>query len=88
MKSVSQTMDEALAGSPDPEASDTEADRKKELLQAVWCCGSLTVAGVALRTSLSVKQASTTLSALADEGRLEVRVERGRPLYSLREERA
>ena len=46
--------------------------------------GELAVAGAALETSLTVEEAERTLSALAAKGRLEVRVARGRLLYSLR----
>ncbi len=56
---------------------------REELLQAIGRHGQLTVAGAALETPLSVVQASRMLSELAGQGQLEVRVERGRLLYSL-----
>lgn len=63
------------------------ADGEREILQAIRRHGRLTVAGVALQTSLSVKQANETLSELAGRGRMEIQMERGRLLYSLREDR-
>ena len=45
--------------------------------------GKLTVAGVALETSLTVGEADRMLSALAAKGHLQVTVEHGRLLYSL-----
>ena len=45
--------------------------------------GALTVAGAALETSLTVEEVDRMLSTLAVKGHLEVRVERGRLLYSL-----
>jgi len=57
----------------------TEAAKEKEALRRR---GQLTVAGVALETSLSVEEADQMLSALAAKGHLEVRVEHGRLLYS------
>ena len=60
-----------------------EAAKEKELLEALGRRGALTVAGVALETSLSVEEADRMLSALATKGHLEVRAERGRLLYSL-----
>ena len=66
------------------------AAQEKELLRALRAIrrrGQLTVAGVALETPLSVEQANRMLSELAGQGHLEVRVERGRLLYSLWESR-
>jgi hypothetical protein len=63
----------------------TEAAKEKELLEALRRLGKLTVAGVALETSLSVEEADWMLSALAAKGHLEVRVEHGRLLYSIPE---
>ena len=60
-----------------------EAAREKELLRALASRGELTVAGAALETSLTVEEAERMLSALAAKGHLEVRVARGRLLYSL-----
>ena len=60
---------------------------REELLLAIGRHGQLTVAGAALETPLSVKQASRMLSELAGQGHLKVRVERGRLLYSLWESR-
>jgi capsular polysaccharide biosynthesis protein len=57
----------------------TEAAKEKEALRRR---GQLTVAGVALETSLSVEEADQMFSALAAKGHLEVRVEHGRLLYS------
>ena len=61
----------------------TEAAKEKELLQALGRRGSLTVAGAALETSLTVEEAERMLSALAAKGHLEVSVEHGRLIYSL-----
>ena len=63
------------------------AAQEKVLLQAIRRHGQLTVAGVALETSLSVEQANRRLYELADKGHLEVQAERGRLLYSLWESR-
>ena len=60
-----------------------EAIKEKELLEALRRRGALTVAGVALETSLTVGEADRMLSALAAKGHLEVTVERGRLLYVL-----
>jgi hypothetical protein len=60
-----------------------EGAKEKELLGALGRRGGLTVAGAALETSLTVEEADRMLSALAAKGHLEVRVERGRLLYSL-----
>jgi hypothetical protein len=69
--------------SPSLGASVTEAVKEKEVLEALRRRGELTVAGTALETSLTVEEADRMLSALAAKGHLEVRVERGRLLYSL-----
>lgn len=60
-----------------------EGAAEKELLGALARRGGLTVAGAALETSLTVEEADRMLSALAAKGHLEVRVARGRLLYSL-----
>ena len=67
--------------------SGVRAAKEKELLEALKRRGALTVAGVALETSLSVEEADRILSALVAKGHLEVRVERGRLVYSLWEGR-
>jgi capsular polysaccharide biosynthesis protein len=61
----------------------TDGAKEKELLEALDRRGKLTVAGVALETSLTVEEADRMLSALAAKGHLEVTVARGRLLYSL-----
>ncbi|MEJ7843999.1 MAG: Wzz/FepE/Etk N-terminal domain-containing protein [Rubrobacter sp.] len=61
----------------------TEAAKERELLEALGRRGKLTVAGVALETSLTVEEADRILSALVAKGHLEVTVERGRLLYAL-----
>jgi len=61
----------------------TDGAKEKELLEALERRGKLTVAGVALETSLTVEEADRMLSALAAKGHLEVTVARGRLLYSL-----
>ncbi len=85
MRSASQTP--GRARHPRPGAPSVEAARERKLLLAVRRHGQLTVAGVALETSLLVEEAGRMLSRLAGKGRLEVRVKRGRLLYSLREGR-
>jgi len=60
-----------------------EAAKERELLEALGRRGALTVAGVALETSLTVEEADRMLSALAAQGHLEVSVAHGRLLYSL-----
>jgi len=60
-----------------------EAAKEKELLEALGRQGALTVAGVALETSLTVAEADRMLLALAAKDHLEVRAERGRLLYFL-----
>ena len=70
-----------------PGTSEVEAGVERVLLTAIRHHGRLTVAGVALETPLSVKEAGRMLSELASKGHLEVRVERGRLLYSLWEDR-
>ena len=61
----------------------TEVAKEKELLVALRRHGKLTVAGVALETTLTVGEADRMLSSLAAKGHLEVTVEHGRLLYSL-----
>ena len=68
-------------------AHETISAREEELLQVIRRYGRLTVAGAALKTALSVEEAVRMLSELAGKGHLEVRVERGRLLYSLWEGR-
>jgi predicted ArsR family transcriptional regulator len=75
------------AGGARRAAHEAIAAREKELLQLIRRHGQLTVAGAALKTSLSVKEAGRMLSELTGRGCLEVRVGRGRLLYSLREGR-
>jgi capsular polysaccharide biosynthesis protein len=68
----------APAGTPTKDGA-----KEKELLEALKRRGKLTVAGVALETSLTVEEADRMMSALAAKGHLEVRIEHGRLLYSL-----
>jgi len=75
------------AGGARSDTSGVERAKEKELLLAIRRHGQLTVAGVALETSLSVEQADRMLSELAGKGHLEVRVEHGTLFYSLWEER-
>jgi hypothetical protein len=63
--------------------SSERAAKEKELLNALRHHGQLTVAGVALETSLSVEEADHMLTELAAKGHLDVRTEHGRLLYSL-----
>lgn len=77
----------AMAVSPGSTANRTvqssASAKEKEVLEALRRNGELAVAGVALETSLSVEEADGMLSALAARGHLDVRVVRGRLLYSL-----
>ena len=66
-----------------PGPSPAEAANEKEVLGALRRHGELAVAETALETSLTVEEADRMLSSLAAKGHLEVRVERGRLLYSL-----
>ena len=66
-----------------PSGGPGEGVAEKELLRALARRGGLTVAGAALETPLTVKEAERMLSTLAAKGHLEVRVARGRLLYSL-----
>lgn len=75
-----------ILGRPRPTTADapaTEGEREKEVLEALRRHDELTVAGVALETSLTVEEADRLLSVLAVKGHLEVRTEHGRLLYSL-----
>lgn len=76
-----------MAVSPGSNANRTvqsaSSAREKEVLEALRRNGELAVAGVALETSLSVEEADGVLSALTTRGHLDVRVVRGRLLYSL-----
>jgi capsular polysaccharide biosynthesis protein len=63
-------------------SSAAEAAKEKELLEALWRHGELTVAGVARETSLTVKEADQMLSALAANGHLRVRARDGGLFYS------
>lgn len=80
-RSVGRTAN-GSRGTPNTEPV-AEAAKEKELLEALKRRGKLTVAGVALETSLTVEEAERMLSALAAKGHLEVRAEHGRLLYSL-----
>jgi capsular polysaccharide biosynthesis protein len=82
---ATRAVDLTTRGSPGRPtgAPATEAAKEKELLEALGRRGGLTVAGVALETSLTVEEADRMLSTLAAKGHLEVTVERGRLLYSL-----
>ena len=71
------------AGSLPAPGGPEEGAAEKELLGALARRGALTAAGAALETSLTVEEADRMLSALAAKGHLEVRVARGRLLYSL-----
>ena len=79
------TLDPTASGSRGTPtgALPTYGAKERELLEALGRRGKLTVAGVALETSLTVGEADRMLSALAAKGHLEVRVEHGRLLYSL-----
>ena len=81
-KSVGRTASEARGAAPTA-APDTDAAKEEELLEALGRRGRLTVAGAALETSLTVKEAKRLLSALAAKGHLKVWTEHGRLLYSL-----
>jgi hypothetical protein len=59
------------------------ATKEKELLEAIRRHGQITVAKVALETSLSVEEADLMLSAMAARGHLEVRVDGARIVYTL-----
>jgi ATP/maltotriose-dependent transcriptional regulator MalT len=62
--------------------------REKELLEALEQGGEITPAAAAMRTSLTVDEASKMLEELARKGHLETRTEEGVAAYSLSEHRA
>lgn len=82
---TTRSIDRTASGTRETPSTEpvTEAAKEKELLEALKRRGELTVAGVALETTLTVEEADRMLSALAAKGHLEVRVEHGRLLYSL-----
>ena len=60
-------------------------EKEKELLGALEECGELTPATAAMRTSLTVDEASKMLEVLARKGHLERQTEEGAVAYSLGE---
>jgi DNA-binding CsgD family transcriptional regulator len=62
-------------------------EKEKELLEALEQGGEITPATAAMRTSLTVDEASKMLKELAREGHLETRTEEGVAAYSLGESR-
>jgi DNA-binding CsgD family transcriptional regulator len=77
----------ALAALPRPNPTPRRSDERKlkarELLDALVERDELTPTTVAVRTSLTVDEASKMLEGLARKGHLEVRVENGIMAYSL-----
>jgi DNA-binding CsgD family transcriptional regulator len=68
---------------PTPRRSDERKLKERELLDALVERDELTPTTVAVRTSLTVDEASKMLEGLARKGHLEVRVENGIMAYSL-----
>ena len=83
------TMPIALATLNRPGPTPTRADDRKvkerELLDALAERGELTPTAVAVRTSLTVDEASKMLEGLARKGHLELQVKGGTMAYALRE---
>jgi DNA-binding NarL/FixJ family response regulator len=76
------TLDRA---GPLPDGSDDRKLKEQELLQAIAECGHLTPTTAAMRTSLTVDEASKMLEGLARKGHLELQVEADTIAYALRE---
>jgi DNA-binding NarL/FixJ family response regulator len=68
-----------------PKRSDDRKVKERELLDALADRGGLTPAAVAVRTSLTVDEASKMLGGLARKGHLEPQVENGILAYALRD---
>jgi len=76
----------ALPGpNPTPKRSDERKLKERELLDALAERGELTPTTVAVRTSLTVDEASKMLEGLARKGHLEAQAENGIVAYALRE---
>jgi DNA-binding CsgD family transcriptional regulator len=67
------------------EGRDDNKAKERELLHALAEQGAITPATAAMRTSLTVDEASKTLEELARKGHLELRMEDGVMAYALRE---
>jgi DNA-binding transcriptional ArsR family regulator len=61
----------------------SEAEKERELLEAIRDGGEVSAAFVAARTSLSVAEADRRLKELAENGHIEVRARGGAVFYSL-----
>ena len=61
----------------------SEAERERELLEAIRESGEISAASAAARTSLTVAEADTRLRELAENGHLEVRARGGAVFYAL-----
>ena len=77
----------AVLDRPDPGSSrpDRRKEQERELLEALAERGEITPTTAAMRTSLTVDQASQMLDELAGKGHLKFRVEGGVTAYSLRQ---
>ena len=76
------TSDASSPGSERPPRI-SEADRERELLEAIRDGGEVSAAFVAARTSFSVAEADRSLKELAENGHIEVRARGGAILYAL-----
>jgi DNA-binding CsgD family transcriptional regulator len=70
---------------PTPKRQDERKVKERELLDVLAERGELTPTTVAMRTSLTVDEASKMLEGLARKGHLELQVENGIVAYALRE---
>jgi DNA-binding CsgD family transcriptional regulator/predicted transcriptional regulator len=66
------------------ERSDVAKDKERELLHALSELGEITPTSAAMRTSLTVDEATKMLDELAGKGHLERRTENGVMVYALR----
>ena len=64
----------------------SEAERERELLEAIRETGEISAASAAARTSLTVAEADRRLRGLAENGHIEVRARGGAVLYALWED--
>jgi hypothetical protein len=61
----------------------SEAERERELLEAIRESGEISAAAAAARTSLTIAEADRTLRELAEHGHIEVRARGGAVFYAL-----
>ena len=69
----------------EPKRLEIEKNKERELLHALFELGEISPTSAAMRTSLTVDEASKMLDELAGKGHLDLRVENGVMAYALRE---